>query len=75
MSQMSTPLNHVQVDSHFLCYFFGKDFDCGIFTFLFMALHSQGLPMNFCQNDIYNCCGGRGVRGRLAYLMWKVNAL
>ncbi|KAL7531433.1 LOW QUALITY PROTEIN: hypothetical protein ACHAXR_004040 [Thalassiosira sp. AJA248-18] len=51
-----------------------NDYECGVFTFLFMALHSQGVPMNFCQNDVYNCCGGQGVRGRLAYLMWKANA-
>ena len=48
-------------------------YDCGVFTFLFMALHSQGVPMNFSQEDIYQCCGGQGVRGRLVHIMRKLN--
>ncbi len=36
-----------------------------------MALHSQGIPMNFIQKDVYECYGGLGVRGRLVYLLWK----
>ena len=46
-----------------------------IFTLLFMALHSQGIPMLFCQEDVYQCCGGHGVRGRLAHMMTKLNEL
>ena len=30
-------------------------YDCGVFTFLFMAIHSQGVPMSFSQVDIYQC--------------------
>ena len=52
-----------------------SDYDCGIFTFLFMALHSQGVTMSFCQNDVYECCGGHGVRGKLAHMLWKLNEL
>ena len=50
-------------------------YDCGVFTFLFMALHSQDVPMTFTQDDIYTCWGGRGMRMRLAYLLWKNNSL
>ena len=46
-------------------------YDCGIFTFLFMALHSQGVPLKFNQDDIYNCWGGKGMRLKLAYMLWK----
>ena len=53
------------------------DYDCRIFTFLFMALHSQGVSMYFCQNDVhvYKCCEGHGVWGKLAHVLWKINEL
>ena len=47
-------------------------YDCGIFTFLFMAFHSQDLPLTFTQDDVYRCCDGRGVRSRLAHMLWKL---
>ena len=50
-------------------------YDCGVFTFLFMTLHSQGVPMRFCQNHLYQCCDGYGVRGKLLHMLWKMNEL
>ena len=46
-------------------------YDCGIFTLIFMALHSQGVPLKFDQDDIYNCWGRKGMRLKLAYMLWK----
>lgn len=46
-------------------------FDCGIFTLLFMTLHSQDLPYDFTQDYIYESCRGKGARGKLAHLLWK----
>ena len=54
---------------------FPLEYDCGIFTLLFMAFHSQGVSMNFNQDKVYGYCGGHGVRGRLAHMMWKANEL
>ena len=48
-------------------------YDCGIFTFLLMALHSQGIEMDFGQERVYRCWGGRGVRGQIVHLMTMLN--
>jgi len=50
-------------------------YDCGVFTFLFMAFHSHGFPITFTQNDIYNYCNGKGVRFNLAYMLWKSSTM
>jgi Ulp1 family protease len=52
----------------------GNCYDCGVFTILFMYFHSQDLPISFTQDDVYSCCNGRGVRTRLAHLLWKMAA-
>ena len=49
--------------------------DCGIFTMLLIAFHSQGVSRDFSQDRVYKCCGGYEVCGRIAHMMWKANEL
>ncbi len=47
-------------------------YECGIFNLLFISHHSQDLPHEFTQDAIiYKAFDGKGVRGKLAHLLWK----